>query len=94
MNDVELVATVTKIYSTNHYDGGKVRNLTVEDETGKTRVTLWDEDTELADHIYRNDKIKITGGYTKESDYSPNGVEIHLGDDAGLELYEKEEQLK
>jgi len=57
---------------------GQVVNIIVFDETGKCRLTLWDEDVEaVKSGIITNDsKIKIVNGYVKVTDF---GTEISCG---------------
>lgn len=43
--------------------GGMVCNATGEDETGKIKITLWNDDIEK---VNANTKVKITNGYVKE----------------------------
>ncbi|AEH06119.1 OB-fold nucleic acid binding domain-containing protein [Methanothermococcus okinawensis] len=78
-NDITTVGRVLTIYDINEFersDGttGKVRNIIIEDETGKIRVVLWDKDAEL--DIKEGDIVKIVHGYAKD-----NGefVDLNIG---------------
>lgn len=42
---------------------GKVQNVSIKDESGQAKLTLWNEQAET---IKEGDKIKITNGYVKE----------------------------
>ena len=69
-NDITTVGRVSVIYDINEFergDGttGKVRNMMIEDETGKIRLVLWDKDAEL--DIKEGDIVKIIHGYVKDS---------------------------
>ena len=69
-NDITTVGRVLAVYEVNEFergDGttGKVRNIMIEDETGKIRLVLWDKDAEL--NINEGDIVKIIHGYVKES---------------------------
>lgn len=83
MYDCELEATVESVYPANSFDGGRVRNILISDETGKTQLTLWDDDVEKADGVSEGDTIQIYGAYTRESEYVEDRygcpAEIHMG---------------
>ena len=53
---------------------GMVRNLIIGDETGKIRVSLWDEQT--SEKFNEGDVLEITNGYSRESFGSK---EVHVG---------------
>lgn len=83
MYSIDLDAEVEKISDVNHFDGGKVRNITIKDDSGKTQISLWNEDVDAADKLEEGDKVEITGAYTRESDYVSDRygvpVEVRLG---------------
>lgn len=56
---------------------GKVTNLTLGDETGKIRVTLWDSKAENTGFKV-GDTVEIMNAYTRENTFS-NQTEIQLG---------------
>jgi replication factor A1 len=90
---VNFIAKVVSVFDTKEFtrnDGtiGRVGNIIVGDETGKIRVTLWDN---MADLI-KTGKIEIgqtlqIGGYAKQG-YS--GVEINIGNNGVLAESEEE----
>ncbi len=90
---VNFVARVISVFDTKEFtrnDGttGRVGNLIVGDETGKIRVTLWDN---MADLI-KAEKIKVgqnlqISGYAKQG-YS--GVEVNIGNNGVLTESEEE----
>lgn len=56
---------------------GKVRNITIGDETGKIRVTLWDAKAEkLA--FTAGDTVEIMNAYSRENTFN-NQTELHVG---------------
>lgn len=61
---------------------GKVANLTLGDETGKVRVTLWDEQTEHADELDPGTTVELVDGYVRERD---GELEVHLSARSTLE---------
>ncbi len=87
-----LTATVSKIspLRTFERDGkeGKVLNLFLADKTGEIRMSLWDEQIELAKDIKENSVIEISGAYTREDKMS--GVEIRLGKDGKIKQVDEE----
>ncbi|WP_256685096.1 single-stranded DNA binding protein [Halococcus qingdaonensis] len=61
---------------------GKVANLTLGDETGKVRVTLWDEQTEHAAELKPGTTVELVDGYVRERD---GELEVHLSARSTLE---------
>ena len=79
VNLVAKVISALNVKEFNRNDGtiGRVVNLTVADETGTVRVTLWDDKTDLI----KNEDIKVEqtvqiNGYVKNG-YS--GLEVNVG---------------
>ncbi len=89
MNSIETVGRVIEISDVREFerqDGseGKAATLTVGDETGKRKVTLWDSKTKIIDELDVGDIIRITNSYTVSGSYGD--IEIHLGEDAEVEV--------
>jgi replication factor A1 len=61
---------------------GKVANLTVGDETGRIRVTLWDDRADLAEELDPGISVEIVDGYVRERDGS---LELHVGNRGAVE---------
>ncbi|MEA3283198.1 MAG: OB-fold nucleic acid binding domain-containing protein [Euryarchaeota archaeon] len=80
--DVSNVRTFTRRDGSN--STGSVGNVTIGDETGKIRVTLWDDKTKMLSALNVGDSIKITGGYTRENNYDGT-IEIQIGDQGTIE---------
>lgn len=71
MQGVDLVCKVLRIFEPNEFqrsDGstGRVANILVSDETGVTRLSLWDERAEMVEDIKEGDILKVENGYVKE----------------------------
>ena len=69
---VDVVFKVLRIYETREFERkdrtkGKVVNLVIGDETGSTKLVLWDKDTELVEKslLKEGDTIKVQKGYVK-----------------------------
>lgn len=79
MKDVKIEVTVDTIQDTNTYqqddddpgeETGRVRNIVVRDDKGnKTQLTLWSDNTVIADEVSPGDHLRIEGGYTSQSDW-------------------------
>jgi replication factor A1 len=83
MSDINLrarVLDIADIKTFNRKDGstGRVSNITVGDDTGKIRVTLWDEKTDLLAGLKINDSIEIINAYARENNFSQQ-VEVQVG---------------
>lgn len=95
MRKVKVKARVVNISDTNTFerDGdeeeGRVRNMTLGDETGKIRMTLWDEQTEIGDKVDEGDAIAIAGAYTVED--NRGNAELRLGDSPQVKMLDDEE---
>jgi replication factor A1 len=81
-NDITTVGRVLTAYEVNEFersDGttGKVRNIMIEDETGKIRLVLWDKDAEL--DIKEGDIVKVIHGYVKESGDYGEYLDLNVG---------------
>jgi len=56
---------------------GTVASLTIEDETGRTRLVLWDEQASWFDQLDIGDRIQIESGYVRLD--RNNTPELHVG---------------
>lgn len=54
---------------------GRVSNLTLGDETGRVRLTLWDDQTEKTEEIAAGMTVELTDGYVRERD---GDLEVHV----------------
>ena len=80
MRNVTILGLISKVYDTITFerdDGsvGKVKSLELEDDTGSIRVTLWNEDTDLA--VKKMDILKIIGGNIEFDDYSGTNYRVN-----------------
>ena len=66
---------------------GKVANLTVGDETGRVRVTLWDDRADLAEELDAGISVEVVDGYVRERDGS---LELHVGNRGAVEEIDEE----
>jgi len=65
-------------------EDGKVQNILLGDDTDSIRVTLWDDQTEIADNVDEGDVIEMAGCYTVEDDRG--NAELRLGDSATVKM--------
>lgn len=94
MRKVRIKARVVNILDPNTFqrddgDEGKVQNVVLGDDTGTIRMTLWDEQTEIAEKIDEGDAIEIAGAYTLED--NRENAEIRLGDDAQVKMADEDD---
>lgn len=66
---------------------GRVANLVLSDETGRIRVTCWDEQTELLEAIVPGDSVELIDGYVREQD---DELELHVGRRGTIEQIDEE----
>jgi len=82
ISDVNLVGEVLSTEDVRTFDRddgseGRVSNLVVGDETGRVRVTLWDDQAETALELDAGEVVEVVDGYVRERDGS---LELHVGD--------------
>lgn len=87
--EVTLEVEVTKIADTKEFEkrtGGKgrVRNISVKDETGSCRLALWDNDVDLVESLPLEvgSRLRCVDCYTKHSDF---GLDISKGKKGKIE---------
>ncbi len=88
--EVSAIVTVSKINDTKTFvrkrdnSQGKVRNLTIEDETGSCRLALWDDDVNIVENlgIIVGSKLKLTDCYCKQSEF---GIDVSKGKKGQIE---------
>ncbi|MGP8337861.1 MAG: OB-fold nucleic acid binding domain-containing protein [Methanosarcinaceae archaeon] len=82
MGDINLcgrVVDISDVRTFSRKDGteGRVCNIRIGDETGKIRVTLWDNKTDFTKDIDFDDSIEIINGYARENNFNQQ-VEIQV----------------
>jgi replication factor A1 len=92
LSDVDLrgrVLATDSIRTFDRDDGseGRVANLTLGDETGRVRITLWDERTEAAERLSAGESVEVVDGYVRERNGS---LELHVGNRGAVESIDEE----
>ena len=64
---------------------GKVANLAIGDESGRIRVTLWDERADRATELDPGVAVEVVDGYVRERE---GDLELHVGDRGAVEEVE------
>jgi replication factor A1 len=65
---------------------GRVANLTLGDETGRIRVTLWDEQADKATELEPGTAVEVIDGYVRERE---GDLELHVGDRGAVETVDE-----
>ena len=91
-SDVDLVGKVLDTDSVRTFDRddgseGKVANLTLGDETGRVRVTLWDEQADLVEEFDPGETVEVVDGYVRERD---GDLELHVGSRGDVERVDED----
>jgi len=91
-SDVDLVGQVLDTDSIRTFDRddgseGRVANLTLGDETGRVRVTLWDGKADLVDEFAAGEVVEVGDGYVRERD---GDLELHVGDRGTVERVDED----
>ncbi|WP_257627886.1 single-stranded DNA binding protein [Haloplanus salinarum] len=87
LSDVNLRGRVLATDSVRTFDRddgseGRVANLTLGDETGRIRVTLWDERADRATELDAGTSVEVVDGYVRERD---GDLELHVGSRGAVE---------
>ncbi len=82
MNSLNVIGKIIDLGTVRTFqrkDGttGKVRNITIGDDTGKIRLTLWDAKAD-ASELRSGDAVEIMNAYARENSFS-NQTEMQLG---------------
>ncbi|MEF8839011.1 MAG: single-stranded DNA binding protein [Haloarculaceae archaeon] len=79
-----LVLDTGRVRTFDRDDGseGRVANLTLGDETGRIRVTLWDEAADRAEELDPGTAVEVVDGYVRERE---GDLELHVGDRGAVE---------
>jgi replication factor A1 len=87
MSDLNVLGKVldlgkVRVFARKDGKTGKVANITIGDETGKIRVTLWDSKAE-SPGVNVGDIVEIMNAYARENTFS-NSTELQLGSGGGI----------
>ena len=82
MNDVDVLGRITEVgpireFTRRSGDVGRVGSVYVMDETGVTRLTLWNDKADVIEGVSVDDVVLAEGGYTREG--LGGVVELNLG---------------
>ncbi|MFP4117611.1 MAG: hypothetical protein ACLFTR_01680 [Candidatus Woesearchaeota archaeon] len=96
MRNVSLIVRVVQKYEKREFNTGerqgKVANALVGDETGVTRLVMWNDQTDLFDKFSENDILRITNSNARSGQ---NGrMELHLNDQSKLEINPEGENVE
>lgn len=80
INVIGSLLDISDIRTFNKKDGskGRVGNITIGDDTGKIRITLWDEKTDKIAELRLGDAVEVINGYARENNFNQQ-VEIQIG---------------
>ncbi len=86
-SDVNLRGVVldtgsVRTFSRDDGSEGRVSNLTLGDETGRVRVTMWDERADRAEELDPGATVEVVDGYVRERE---GNLELHVGSRGAVE---------
>ena len=96
LSDVTLVGELLDVdddYRTFDRDDGsegRVANVAIGDETGRIRVTLWDEGTDLLEVLDAGEVVEVVDGYVRERE---GDLELHVGSRGTIEEVDEDVQF-
>ncbi len=93
MGDINISGRVLDIWDVRTFtrkDGseGRVCNIQMGDDSGKIRVTLWDDKSDFTKELNVDDSIEIINGYARENNFSKQ-VEIQVGNHSVIKKTDK-----
>ncbi|MFC5971067.1 single-stranded DNA binding protein [Halomarina salina] len=71
-----------RTFDRNDGSEGKVSNLVLGDETGRVRVTMWDEQADTVETLSEGISVEIVDGYVRDRDGT---LELHVGSRGAIE---------
>ncbi len=88
---ISLIVKVLKKYDkvnfkTSAGSEGSVQSILAGDDTGITRITFWNDQTEILDNIVEGDFLKIINAYTRENTQNPERIDVHYGQYSDIEV--------
>jgi len=96
LSDVNLVGELLDVdddYRTFDRDDGtegRVANVAIGDDTGRIRVTLWDEATDLLEELAAGEVVEVVDGYVRERE---GDLELHVGSRGTIEAVDEDVQF-
>lgn len=88
IRNLKLGARVVRVFETREFETkgrkGKVASLILGDSTGTIRMSLWDDQTEIAEKIEPGMAIETFGAFTREDGLG--NIEIRLGKRGGIKI--------
>lgn len=87
---INFVARISRIFEPREFERegqkSKVASLFLIDESGQTRLTLWDRQAEVATKVKIGDAVEVSGAYTRANG---GAIEVRLGNRANIKLLEQ-----
>ncbi|PSP33632.1 replication factor A [Halobacteriales archaeon QH_10_67_22] len=79
-----LVLETESVRTFDRDDGseGRVANFLLGDETGRVRVTLWDERADRVDELEPGTPVEVVDGYVRERE---GDLELHVGEEGAVD---------
>jgi ssDNA-binding replication factor A large subunit/co-chaperonin GroES (HSP10) len=77
-----LAVEPVRTFSRDDGSEGRVSNLVLGDETGRGRVTMWDEQADRVEDLSEGVSVEIVDGYVRERDGT---LEVHVGSHSAIE---------
>ncbi len=91
IRNLTLSGRVLKVFEPKEFERqggkGKVASVILGDSTGTIRLSLWDEQTEIAEKLKPGMAIETFGAYTRDNGIG--GVELRLSERGGIKILEE-----
>ncbi|OPY21010.1 MAG: Replication factor A [Methanomethylovorans sp. PtaU1.Bin093] len=83
INVVGRLLDISDVRTFKKKDGseGRVGNIMIGDDTGKIRITLWDEKTDKMTELRTGDSVEIINGYARQNNFNQQ-IEIQIGNNS------------
>lgn len=91
IRNLNLSGRITRVFEPKEFEKNgkksKVASVVLGDSSGSIRLTLWDEQTHIAEQLKPGLAIEIFGGYTRED--NRGGAEIRITKRGGVKILEE-----
>jgi len=91
IRDLKLSGRVVNVSDIREFESkgrkGKVASVILGDATGTIRMSLWDDQTEIAEKLEPGIAIETFGAYTRDNKIG--GVEVRIGKKGGIKILEE-----
>ena len=96
MRSVNVKGKITKVFEPREFEKngktGKVASIVISDETGRIRMSLWDEQVKFIEDLKEGENIEVINGYTKANNMG--NCELRMGKTSKIQKIDENIDIK